>query len=84
MAKLRFDNNDEVWVIDTKAWNVARRNANNRFEQALLHTQMKNRWERGLPGYRVQLMPFASRHLWFWIDVEGRKIRVHDSEVIRV
>ena len=84
MAKLRVYSGCEVWVLDTKAWLVATRNSNNRYSKSILHTDLTQSWRDGDRGYTVKLMPFSSLQRWFWINVNGQSVRVHDSEVVRV
>lgn len=83
MGKLRVSEGDEVWVLDTVAWKVARRNSTDGHDRSVIHTELVNAWNSGTGGYTVKLAPFSSNHLWFWVMWQGRKLRVHDSEVIR-
>ena len=84
MGKLRVTEGDEVWVLDTCAWKVARRNSSDGYDRSVLHTDMSNAWKSGCDSYTVKLMPMSCMHRWFWIEYNGRRLRVHDSEVIRV
>ena len=83
MGKLRVSEGDQVWILDTVAWKVARRNSTDGHDQSMLHTELVNTWNSGNGGYTVQLAPFSRMHLWFWVLWQERKLRVHDSEVIR-
>ena len=84
MPKLRVYTGCKVWVLDTKAWLVATRNSNNRYSKSILHADLTHSWNDGDSGYSVKLMPLSNLHKWFWINVNGQSVRVHDSEVVRI
>ena len=83
MAKLRVGNGAEVWVLDHKAWSVAARNSSNHCEKRVLYNGLMHAWNTGNPTFTVVLITGSKYHKWFQINVNGKKIYVHDSEVVR-
>ena len=84
MTKLRVNRGDVVWVLDTKAHKVAQRNCTDREDQCMIAGELLSAWQNGSHGYLVSYMPLSARHKWIWIHMGNRRLRVHDSEVIRI
>ena len=84
MPKLRVDRGDMVWVLDNKAYKIAERNCLNREDQTFIMAELLSSWQEGTHGFMISYMPFSTRHRWIWLHMGDRKLRVHDTEVVRM
>ena len=81
MSALRVRPNDRVWLRSEKVHGIVYRNNKKDFD---LMRKLYADSERDLPGYPVSLNWLSRKTGYFLIEAHGKRLWVHNNEVIRV